>query len=109
MAQVLENLVSNALRYTPDGGKIVLSASADAERVILKVEDNGKGIEPDALPHIFERFYRADESRQGNESGLGLAIAKAIVELNGGCITASSAGAGKGSSFVISMPTIKNA
>jgi len=109
MAQVLENLVGNALRYTPDGGKIVLSAGADADNVLLKVEDNGKGIEPEALPHIFERFYRADESRQGNESGLGLAIAKAIVDLNGGRITASSEGVGKGSSFTVSMPAVKGA
>jgi signal transduction histidine kinase len=107
MAQVLENLVGNALRYTPDGGKIVLSANSETDRVVLKVEDNGKGIEPEALPHIFERFYRADESRQGNESGLGLAIAKAIVELNGGSITATSEGIGKGSSFVVSMPAVK--
>jgi signal transduction histidine kinase len=105
IAQVLGNLVSNALRYTPDGGHIVLSAKRRAAQVILSVEDNGAGIASDALPHVFERFYRADSSRHGeSESGLGLAIAKSLVEAHGGTITAKSEG--KGSTFSICFPNL---
>jgi two-component system, OmpR family, sensor histidine kinase BaeS len=102
VAQVLGNLVSNALRYTPDGGRIVLSARRQLQQTELSVQDNGSGIAPDALPHIFERFYRADASRQSeSESGLGLAIAKSIVEAHGGTITVKSEGVGNGSVFSV--------
>lgn len=103
MEQVLGNLVSNALRYTPDGGKIRLTAHPDAGSVLLGVEDTGSGIQPEAIDHIFERSYRADPSRSGNESGLGLAIAKSIVELHGGKIRVESK-LGTGSRFWISLP-----
>ena len=103
MEQVLGNLVGNALRYTPQGGKIRLSAKQDTGRVILGVEDNGSGIHPDALPHIFERSYRSDPSRSEDGSGLGLAIAKSIVEVHGGSIHAESR-LGQGSLFLISIP-----
>jgi signal transduction histidine kinase len=105
IAQVLGNLVSNALRYTPEGGHIALSAHRRANEIILAVADNGTGIAPDALPHIFERFYRADASRHSeSESGLGLAIAKSLVEAHGGTITAQSQGIGKGSTFCVHLP-----
>ena len=106
MEQVLGNLVSNALRYTAEGGKITLSANHKPGGVELAVTDNGAGIDPAVLPHIFERFYRGDESRaqQDEESGLGLAIARSIVELHGGQIGASSAGLGQGTSFTIYLP-----
>ena len=84
MEQVLGNIVSNALRYTPEGGEISLSAKQTDGSLIVSVKDNGSGISPEVLPHIFERSYRGDPSRSGNESGLGLAIAKSIVELHGG-------------------------
>ncbi len=106
MAQVLGNLVSNALRYTQVGGAIDLSARRHGDEIILSVTDTGVGISPEALPYIFERFYRADESRHGEaESGLGLALAKSLVEAHGGTITASSEGVGKGSTFTIHFPT----
>jgi len=105
MMQVLENLVSNALRYTPIGGAITLSARRDQESVLMKVTDTGAGIDPKDLPHIFDRFYRSDQSRQETEgeSGLGLAIAKSIIEAHGGKITAESE-LGGGSTFTIRLP-----
>ncbi len=105
IAQVLRNLVSNALRHTPDGGRIILSAKRQAGQVRLSVEDDGTGIAPDALPHIFERFYRGDASRQSeSESGLGLAIAKSLVGAHGGIIAAASEGVGRGSAFSVCLP-----
>jgi signal transduction histidine kinase len=92
MMQVFSNLISNALRYTSDGGEIVLSASQVGESVKIIIKDTGQGISDADLPHIFERFYRADKSRstEAGETGLGLAIAKALVEAQGGSIHAES-------------------
>jgi signal transduction histidine kinase len=90
MEQVLGNLVSNALRYTPDGGEIRLGARREGENVIISIRDTGSGIAPEILPHIFDRSYRGDPSRSGDQSGLGLAIAKSIVELHGGKISVES-------------------
>lgn len=90
MEQVLGNLVSNAVRYTATDGEIRLEAKQLNGRLSVSVIDNGSGIPAEILPHIFERSYRGDESRSGNESGLGLAIAKSIVELHGGTIRTTS-------------------
>jgi two-component system sensor histidine kinase BaeS len=105
MAQVLGNLVSNALRYTPAGGQISLAAAQKGNSALLTVQDNGAGIAPDRLRRIFERFYRGDEARQTHEgeSGLGLAIAKSLVELHGGMISVAST-LGKGTTFTIALP-----
>lgn len=106
MAQVLGNLLDNALRYTPANGRITLRAVAISEGVQLSVHDTGAGIKPDDLPHIFDRFYRADKARQRNgesSSGLGLAIAKSIVEGHNGRIWVESA-AEQGTTFFISLP-----
>jgi two-component system sensor histidine kinase BaeS len=105
MAQVLENLVSNALGYTPEGGQISLSVEANKNTITLRVQDNGVGIAPEDLPFVFERFYRADKSlkRNGTESGLGLAIAKSIVEAHGGSISVESA-LDQGTTFTITLP-----
>ena len=104
MAQVLGNLISNALRYTAAGGQITLSAEKEQNHVLLKVQDTGAGIDPEDLPNIFRRFYRADKSRQQNgESGLGLAIARSIVEAHGGSIAAAST-PGQGTTFIIRLP-----
>jgi signal transduction histidine kinase len=104
MAQVLGNLVSNALRFTPAGGRINLLAEQRADSVMLTIRDTGKGIPTEDLPHIFERFYRADKSRSDsdNASGLGLAITRALVVAHGGSIRAESA-AGAGTSMIISL------
>jgi signal transduction histidine kinase len=102
MIQVLGNLVTNALRHTPAGG---LSAQAQGAHVILAVADTGEGIPADMLPHIFDRFYRGDPARsqQDGESGLGLAIAKSIVEAHGGTIAAASA-PGQCTTFTVTLP-----
>jgi len=104
MAQVFGNLISNALRYTPEKGRIVLSAGVQEGRVRLTVQDDGPGIAPEDLPHVFQRFYRSDKSRQRQEggSGLGLAIARSIVEAHGGSLWAEST-LGEGTAFHITL------
>ncbi len=105
MNQVLGNLVGNALRYTPSGGRITLSARRREHAVALAVADTGAGIASDVLPHVFDRFYRGDPARsqQEDESGLGLAIAKSIVEAHGGRIEVQSE-LGQGTTFTVLMP-----
>lgn len=106
MAQVLGNLLSNALRHTPHGGRITLGARRYDDEVELAVQDTGPGIAPEDLPRVFERFYRTDKSR-GRETGgagLGLAIARSIVELHGGQIWAESE-LGEGTTFLIRLPS----
>jgi signal transduction histidine kinase len=105
MIQVLGNLVSNALRYTPPGGQITLSARPRGGAIALAVQDTGAGIAPEALPHVFDRFYRGDPARnqEGDESGLGLAIAKSITEAHGGKIEVESE-LGQGTTFTVSLP-----
>lgn len=100
--QTLTNLLTNALRHTPAGGEVVLWHSDEGrDRVAMHVRDSGEGIPPEALPHIFERFYRADAARQGG-SGIGLTIAKHFVEAQGGRIFAEST-LGEGSHFWFTM------
>ncbi|MDR7435524.1 MAG: ATP-binding protein, partial [Armatimonadota bacterium] len=90
--QVLTNLLDNAFKHTPSGGHVEVRISRTPDQVAITVSDTGVGIPPADLPHIFERFYRADRSRTRGSggSGLGLAIAKHIVEAHGGRITAKS-------------------
>ena len=106
LRQVLFNLLSNALRHTPAGGKISLSAESGAGWLVLAVQDTGEGLEPGQLPAVFDRFYRADKSRSRDTggTGLGLAIVKAIVEAHGGQVQADSAGKNQGSRFTIRLP-----
>ena len=104
IVQVIGNLVANALRHTPDGGRIVLSSDRVGERVRLSVTDSGPGIPPEDLPYIFDRFYRGDKARTDNgASGLGLAIARSLVEAHGGQLTAANDPAG-GARFTIALP-----
>jgi signal transduction histidine kinase len=108
--QVLSNLVANALRYTPEGGVISLSANPTAKGVCLQVQDNGNGIAPDALPYIFDRFWRGDKARthkDGSGSGLGLAIAKQLVVAHNGRIAVNSS-PGEGTIFTIELPDVES-
>ena len=104
--QALINLLSNALRHTPAGGKIVVRAGARGDELRLSVADNGDGLRPEQLERVFDRFYRADESRsrETGGTGLGLAIVKAIAEAHGGRAEASSDGPGKGCAFSLTLP-----
>ncbi len=103
--QVLINIVSNAIKYTPDGGAITVYASASKHGVDIKVKDTGIGIPEEDLPHLFERFYRVEKSRTSETggTGLGLAIAKEIVEAHGGNISVESQ-LGKGTAVMIHLP-----
>ena len=109
MGQVLANLLENALRHTPAGGAVHLSAARpDNHWVELDVTDTGEGIAPEHLPHVFERFYRADPARRrrpgSSGSGIGLTISRALVEAHGGGLSVSSAGTGRGATFSIRLP-----
>ncbi len=107
LLQVLINLLSNACQYTPTGGEVRLLAKAQKDEVVIAVMDNGIGIPPEHLPHLFTRFYRVDKSRsrqEGGGSGIGLTIARHLVEAHGGRIWAESAGVGKGSTITFALP-----
>jgi two-component system phosphate regulon sensor histidine kinase PhoR len=103
--QVLLNLLQNALAFTPRGGAITLSASVHADHVAVQVRDTGVGIAAEDLPHIFERFYKADRARSGGGTGLGLSIAKHLVERHGGRIWAESA-PWHGTSVTFTLPLV---
>jgi signal transduction histidine kinase len=105
LRQILANLVRNAVRHTPEGGIIALSARAEDRWVVIAVADTGEGIAPEHLPHVFERFYRADQgrSRTSGGAGLGLAIVREFVELMGGRVSVESA-PGEGSCFRVYLP-----
>jgi two-component system, OmpR family, sensor histidine kinase BaeS len=105
LRQVLANLVGNALRYTPPGGRVTVSAAVADGSAVLTVQDTGVGITPDHLPHVFDRFYRCDasRSRETGGSGLGLAIVRQLVAAHGGTVTADSE-PGRGSTFTVSLP-----
>jgi len=106
IGQVLLNLVGNALQYTPQGGQVRLNARQHESEVHISVTDSGTGIAAEHVPFLFTRFYRVDKSRSraGGGSGIGLTIAKHMVEAHGGRIQAESAGPGKGSTFTFTLP-----
>lgn len=108
IGQVLANLIDNALRHTPEGGRVTVSCRRVGHWVEYAVADTGAGIAADHLPHLFDRFYRVDSARDRTHggSGIGLAIAKALIEAHGGGISVASAGPGQGSTFSVRLPRV---
>ena len=108
LVQVLSNLLNNAAKYTPSHGEIVLALEVRADQVLLSVGDNGSGIAPGLLPHIFELFTQAERTpdRAQGGLGLGLSLVKSIIALHGGEVKARSEGLGKGSVFTVTLPLI---
>jgi two-component system phosphate regulon sensor histidine kinase PhoR len=107
VAQVLVNLVDNALRFTPDGGDVNIAAKKAGDVVEVTVADSGPGIPPEHLPHLFERFYKVDRSRREGGTGLGLAIVRHIVQAHGGKVTVASE-VGKGTRFTFTLKAAPN-
>lgn len=110
ITQVLVNLVANAIQYTPEGGDVTISAARQANEILISVKDTGVGIPPEHLANLFTRFYRVDKSRSrnaGGGSGIGLTIAKHLVEAHGGRIWVESKGDGQGSTFTFSLKIAK--
>ena len=106
MQQVVWNLLSNALKFTPAGGRVEVRAEQDGPHVRIRVSDTGRGIDPNFLPHVFDRFRQADSTSTRSHGGLGigLTIVRHIVELHGGTVKAESAGEGHGSVFTVTLP-----
>jgi signal transduction histidine kinase len=106
--QVMQNLITNAVKYSPDGGCITLSAQVDRRELVIQVADQGLGLPAAELDRIFDRFHRVqgEVSRGIGGTGLGLAICKGLVDAHGGRIWAESAGEGKGSTFRFTLPLL---
>jgi signal transduction histidine kinase len=105
LRRLLINLLDNAIRYTPPGGKVSAVLEAGAARVRIRISDTGVGIPPEAVPHVFERFYRADKarSRQDGGFGLGLSIVKWIAEAHNGTVELTR-NPGPGTTFTVTLP-----
>jgi two-component system CheB/CheR fusion protein len=108
LEQVFANLLSNAVKYTDPGGRIRLAAERDGADVVVRVRDNGVGIEPDMLPRVFDMFVQAGDplTRPHGGLGIGLSLVKALVELHGGIVMARSEGRGRGSEFIVRLPAL---
>ena len=108
LRQVFWNLVSNAIKFTPKGGRVTVRVTRVAQNVVITVQDSGVGISPQVMPHVFERFRQGDSSNTRNHGGLGLglAVVRHLVELHGGQVAASSTGEGQGSTFTVTIPLL---
>jgi PAS domain S-box-containing protein len=109
LLQVLWNLLSNGIKFTPAGGRIMVRGERHPGAIVLTVQDTGIGIEPEHLPYVFQRFWQAHTgaSREFAGLGIGLALSRHLVEMHGGEISARSAGPGRGSMFTVSLPTLR--
>lgn len=110
LVQIVANLLGNAAKYTPAGGLITLIMRINADKVELRVEDNGLGLSPELLPRVFEPFVQAERKSDRSEGGLGLGLAlvEKVTRLHDGTVTAHSAGVGQGSTFILRLPHLKN-
>ena len=106
LQQVLGNVLSNAVKFTPEGGDVRVTSGRESSRACITIKDSGVGIAPEFLPHVFERFRQGESgpTRSHGGLGIGLALARKLVELQGGAIEAHSEGTGKGATFVIRLP-----
>ena len=106
LQQVVNNLVSNAIKFTPEGGAVLVTLRKNQTTCTITVADTGKGIDAEFLPHIFDRYSQSRDTKSGRKGGLGLglAIAHRIVEMHGGSISASSEGENKGAAFTVELP-----
>jgi signal transduction histidine kinase len=106
LQQVIWNLLANAIKFTPEGGRVDVFIESATEHVEVRVVDTGQGISPDLLPHVFERFRQGDDAttRRHTGLGLGLGIARCLVELHGGTVQAASPGVGQGATFTVRLP-----
>ena len=109
MAQILGNLLDNALRHTAAGGTVQLASRTAGKKVLFIVSDNGEGIRPEQLPYLFYRFYRVDTARSRSQggSGIGLTVTKSLVQAHGGRIDVASAGPDAGATFTVTLPAAK--
>jgi signal transduction histidine kinase len=107
MREAIDNLVSNAIKYSPVGGKIAVAVSHEKNSTIIRIADEGAGLSPEDIGRLFGRFQRLSAKPTGGESstGLGLSIVKRIVDMHGGHVTAESNGPGRGSTFTLILPT----
>ena len=106
LQQIVVNLLTNAIQFTPAGGSITVSLQSDAQNAVIRVKDTGEGIEPEFLPHVFDQFRQAEMGfhRRHGGLGLGLAIVRQLVALHGGTVAAASAGVGQGAEFSVTLP-----
>jgi signal transduction histidine kinase len=110
MREAIDNLVSNAIKYSSVGGKIVLGVTRVDGQMLINVTDEGAGLSPEDIGRLFGRFQRLSAKPTGGESstGLGLSIVKRIIDMHGGKVSATSGGAGKGATFTIALPATAN-
>ena len=108
LEQIVTNLLENSCKYSPAGGRIVLRLTREDGQAVLSIRDNGTGISPEDLPHIFEPYFRGGNCAQGSGSGLGLGLAltRLLVQLHGGTIEAKSRGSGCGSELIVKLPAL---
>ena len=108
MEQVIVNLLTNALKYTPPGGAIAIGLQRDRDYVVLTIEDDGIGISPELLPRVFDLFVQGARAAHGSPGGLGigLALVRRLVQLHGGSVEAATRGPGHGSIFIVRLPGI---
>jgi signal transduction histidine kinase len=109
LEQIVWNLLSNSIKFTPEGGRVELRMQHDADQIRVTVRDTGAGIDADFMPYIFERFLQSDvtSSRRFGGLGLGLSLVKYLVELHGGAVTAASEGRNRGTTFTVVLPRLQ--